>query len=529
MDKALHLATCQKLLSQGEYGLLEDIHLLKASRLFDPDLYLSRYPSIAQAGVDPYFHYVLYGWRDGLEPSQEFSCQKYLQANPDLDGKLMSPLVHYLRYGRNEGRCITVASVTDNVYNEIRRLERENCKNEDERSEIKFVAVQDFLKKKFRDLQPIPYFMGSGNHAKRLVFVTDALGASLLGGVGTALIVASRYAVENGLGLLIVTRQQPPNAEGYREFMQMMHEKVPESLDVYSDCQRDELGRSDFKLQLYEDDIFFTTSWWSTQAVKNMCLPNPIFYIVQEVEQFFYPYCDQRLNCSLLKNEPGIRYIVNSRYLWDYFKIHYPHITRNGACFDPAFPKFLYHGKVGGGGKKKRKLFFYSRAVHQRNLYCLGLKVLDAALTRGVIDTAKWEIVFAGEPDLERIEFTDGTRPEYLGQMKWADYAEFLSTVDLTFSLMYTPHPSYPPFDTLASGGVCVTNRFANKQDSLFGANMILRDLTVDDLCEGLREGIALAEDEVRRKANYESSSLPGDWGVALRPVLDFMKGAPRA
>lgn len=123
MDKELHLATCQKLLAQGEYGLLEDIHLLKASRLFDPDFYLSRYPSVAQDGVDPYYHYALYGWRDGLEPSREFSCQKYLQANPDLDGKLMSPLVHYLRYGRNEGRCITVAPVTDNVYNEIRRLE----------------------------------------------------------------------------------------------------------------------------------------------------------------------------------------------------------------------------------------------------------------------------------------------------------------------------------------------------------------------------------------------------------------------
>lgn len=521
MDKELHLSTIARLLKQGEYDLLADIHALKQSEYFDPDFYLNRYPGVRDAGIDPYYHYALYGWRDKLEPSEHFSCAQYIAANPDLDASVMSPLIHYIRYGKAEGRQIKPVPVCENVALEIARLRKE-ASNIVEAKPTFVVKVRDLLLKEFRDLQPIPYFLSMSSHTRRLVFVTDALGNSLLGGIGTALILASQYAVSNEMDLMIVTRQSEANPSSYFEFMRLMREQVPNNVFFYSDSDRTELGNMDYKLEVFEDDEFFTTSWWTTKAVKNMHLPNKLFYIIQEVEQFFYPYCDLRLKCSQLSEESGICYLVNSKYLWEYFEKEYPYICASGCYFDPAFPPFIYAHKQ--STFEKRRVFFYSRSKHPRNLYYTGLEALDEALKRGIIDTNKWEIFFAGDSGLQTVEFSDGTRPQFLGQISWRKYAEFLSTIDLTFSLMYTPHPSYPPLDTLASGGVCVTNKFANKNKSIYGDNMILADLSIEGLCNGLKEGVALSLDNVKRMHNFRNATLPRDWKESLSGTIKFMK-----
>ena len=345
----------------------------------------------------------------------------------------------------------------------------------------------------------------------------------MLGGVGTALILASQYAVNNEMNLMIVTRHSEANPSSYFEFMHLMREQTPNNVFFYSDSNRSELGNMDYKLEVFQDDEFFTTSWWTTKAVKNMHLPNKLFYIIQEVEQFFYPYCDLRLKCSLLSGESGICYLVNSKYLWEYFQREYPRVCEKGCYFDPAFPSFIYtHNK---SSSKKRRLFFYSRSgFHPRNLYYTGLEALDEALKHGIIDPDKWEIVFAGDSELQGIEFADGSRPLFLGQVSWKQYAEFLSTVDLTFSLMYTPHPSYPPLDTLASGGVCVTNKFANKNKSIYGDNLIFADLSIEGLCEGLKAGVALSLNDAQRMSNFRNSTLPRDWKKSLSKTIKFMK-----
>lgn len=531
MDLELHLSTCKKLLDHGEFALLEDIHLLKTSDLFDPDEYLATYPSIKDSGLDPYYHYCLYGWRDNLRPSSHFDSAEYIAANPGLDKELakcqMAPLIHFLRYGRQEGRSLRIAPVCDNVALEIARLS-DKKKHADDVGSQPAIKVADLLTREFRDLQPIPYFIGNSKHRPRLVLVTDALGTALLGGVGTALLLASQYAVATNRDLLIVTRHSTANTEGYFSFMKMMNEPLPETVSFYSDSTRDSHGQLDFRLEVFSDDEFFTTSWWSTRAVKNMHLPNRIFYIIQEVEQFFYPYCDNHLFCSQLRDEAGIYYLVNSQYLWDYFGVHYPHIVANGTFFNPAFPSFLYKNHVESVGRKHR-LFFYSRRKHHRNLYYTGLKVLDRALREGIVDSSEWDIFFAGDSSLEPIEFSDGTRPTYLGQMSWLEYAKFMSSVDLTFSLMYTPHPSYPPLDTLASGGVCVTNSFENKNRSLWCENMIFAEMTDVALCEGLRKGVALSLDREMRQKNFLKSTLPTSWSSALESTVKYMRTCANA
>lgn len=74
-------------------------------RLFDGGYYLRQNPDVAAAGVDPYQHFLSFGWREGRDPSLLFSLSKYLAANPDVARAGVNPLLHYELFGQAEGRA----------------------------------------------------------------------------------------------------------------------------------------------------------------------------------------------------------------------------------------------------------------------------------------------------------------------------------------------------------------------------------------------------------------------------------------
>ena len=71
---------------------------------FDPGYYLQINPDVKAAGIDPYTHYITYGWKEGRNPSAFFSTKDYLAANPDVANSGMNPLTHFETYGWKEGR-----------------------------------------------------------------------------------------------------------------------------------------------------------------------------------------------------------------------------------------------------------------------------------------------------------------------------------------------------------------------------------------------------------------------------------------
>ncbi|TVV75375.1 calcium-binding protein [Sphingomonas solaris] len=76
---------------------------------FDRDYYLRENPDIAAAGVDPYRHYLDFGWREGRDPNAIFDVGYYLAASPDVAAARIDPLAHYLASGWREGRDPSVA------------------------------------------------------------------------------------------------------------------------------------------------------------------------------------------------------------------------------------------------------------------------------------------------------------------------------------------------------------------------------------------------------------------------------------
>ena len=76
----------------------------RAPALFDSSYYLERYSDVAKAGIDPYWHFVHCGWREGRDPNDFFHVSWYLERNPDVQEAGIGPLKHYIEYGWKEGR-----------------------------------------------------------------------------------------------------------------------------------------------------------------------------------------------------------------------------------------------------------------------------------------------------------------------------------------------------------------------------------------------------------------------------------------
>lgn len=68
----------------------------------DASFYRAIYEDVAQAGIDPAYHYVSEGWREGRDPAPWFSTRAYQRGNPDLGSA--NPFHHYLIHGWREGR-----------------------------------------------------------------------------------------------------------------------------------------------------------------------------------------------------------------------------------------------------------------------------------------------------------------------------------------------------------------------------------------------------------------------------------------
>ena len=76
--------------------LLIEYLYIKRSRLFDHAYYLSNYPDVRRSDIDPLWHYITLGWREGRNPSQDFSASEYLEQD-NLSQTSVNPLVHYLK------------------------------------------------------------------------------------------------------------------------------------------------------------------------------------------------------------------------------------------------------------------------------------------------------------------------------------------------------------------------------------------------------------------------------------------------
>lgn len=87
---------------------LKAYNIIKENNLFDEEFYLKNYPKIANSGIDPFLHYLFFGFKEGKETGANFDGIYYLNKYSDAKKEYMlhdlNPLVHYAIFGLNNGR-----------------------------------------------------------------------------------------------------------------------------------------------------------------------------------------------------------------------------------------------------------------------------------------------------------------------------------------------------------------------------------------------------------------------------------------
>lgn len=84
--------------------LQEQIDWVRRSILFDSGWYLKKHQKSMGAYQDPVEHYVMEGVDQGFDPGPFFNTKDYFSLHPDIAKAKLNPLFHFVRYGAREGR-----------------------------------------------------------------------------------------------------------------------------------------------------------------------------------------------------------------------------------------------------------------------------------------------------------------------------------------------------------------------------------------------------------------------------------------
>ena len=77
--------------------------------LFDQEFYKNKCSNLNNKN-ELFEHFHTYGWKNGLDPNNWFSCEEYLKCNPDVLEAGMEPFYHYIRFGIKEKRSLKIST-----------------------------------------------------------------------------------------------------------------------------------------------------------------------------------------------------------------------------------------------------------------------------------------------------------------------------------------------------------------------------------------------------------------------------------
>jgi hypothetical protein len=89
-------------------AVAKHLEAIRKSLFFNSAYYLETNPDVRAAGMDPAFHYLVHGSREGRDPGPFFSSKAYLARYPDVAEADVNALLHYETLGRGENRTVAV-------------------------------------------------------------------------------------------------------------------------------------------------------------------------------------------------------------------------------------------------------------------------------------------------------------------------------------------------------------------------------------------------------------------------------------
>ncbi|MDQ3349114.1 MAG: glycosyltransferase, partial [Acidobacteriota bacterium] len=455
-------------------------------------------------------HFIERGAIEGLNPSPLFDTSYYLRENPDVAALGLNPLAHYLDHGVEEGRTPRPHDTT---------LESSPV--------VRFVPPTGLL----------PWFnplnlqiARSLEEAPSLNVLVPGLGMQhMSGGPNTALHIAYRLGIA-GVRVRFISTDAPLGEREalWRHVQQLAgsEERLPhvEFVDGYDRRRPLAIGRN---------DVFFATAWWTAQMAKFGCdltRTKRFIYLVQDYEPLFHPASTPQ---ALALETYSLDYVpvVNSKVLFDYLtenrvgRFASPEFARQALIFEPAVDRSHFFMEPAAPDRPKRLLFYARPTTGLRNMYELGVAALMDTIARGVFDDQPWEMLAMGEA-ISPVDLGHGFT---LNPAPWLDFARYAGQMrqsDILVSLMLSPHPSYPPLEMAACGGLVVTNTYDCKTSERLAQvspNIIGADPTFESVAEAITTSVRRLADDAQRRLG-STLDLPPTWAASLAPVVDRLR-----
>ena len=484
----------------------------------DVQWYLSKYPDVAAAGIHPINHYWHSGWREGRQPGPLFDPAWYLATYPTSTRPGIEPLSHYLRNGRKRGPSPNHLS---------------------SRSGTRWYRPRGGLIPWFNPLswrvdpagvgnampqRPAPWSRHPPPHRRpehRHPAGVSARGLRHAHPVHRHRCPARRRrrtaVATHGVG----QRRRPP---------------LP-NVEIVDGSDRSR------EVVIGEHDLFLATAWWTAQMVRD-ALPlvrrQRFLYMIQDFEPLFFAASSQytlAIETYALDHVP----IVNSTFLYDHLVEQHagrfadPSFASTAIVFEPTVDRSMLLPGDAPTVRAKRRLLFYA----DRRTGCETCSSWASRRCRRRSTTAR-----STRPSGSSSAWATRSRRSQWAPTAFCDRCRGWTSTrtpsqirdsDLLLSLMLSPHPSYPPLEMAASGGVAVTTTFGPKSaDRLaaISANLIGVEATIDGIATGLARA-ADRLDDVTGRLQGSRLVAPASWDdvydVLVPQVSERLAGLGRA
>ncbi|MDB5178139.1 MAG: hypothetical protein JWN01_82 [Patescibacteria group bacterium] len=267
-------------------------------------------------------------------------------------------------------------------------------------------------------------------------------------------------------------------------------------------------------------DIAFCTIWMSAYCLLRFNQTKRKYYFAQDYEPLFYEggatyalaESTYRFGFYGVVNTPGLLRAIHQRH------------GMEGISFVPAVDA-RYFPPEQPRHNKQVKIFFYARPGAPRNAFELGVLIIQKLIQQY---GDRIEIVTAGAAWKEREYGLQGLITN-LGRLGSIDeVAKLYRTCDIGFVYMLSKHPSYQPFEFMASGVATVTN---NNEDNLWflkdGTNCLIAEPSPAAMAEKI--GWLIDDEALRSKIQQGGhESVTSDWQTQIDIIWNDITKSPR-
>jgi glycosyltransferase involved in cell wall biosynthesis len=272
--------------------------------------------------------------------------------------------------------------------------------------------------------------------------------------------------------------------------------------------------------ELPATDIAVCTIWMSAYFLLRFNQTKRKYYFIQDYEPLFYPggstyalaESTYRFGFKGIVNTPGLLHAVNQRH------------GLEGISFTPAIDNRFYYPLKNRKPSDRVKIFFYARPNNPRNAFELGVLIIQDLIKRY---GNKIEIVTAGAHWNEASYGLKGLITN-LGLLDGLEaVGDLYRSCDIGFVYMLSKHPSYQPFEFMASGMATVTN---NNEDNLWflqdGTNCLIAEPSAAAMAEKI--GWLIDDPKLRlRIQTGGAKSISSDWERQVELIWNDLVKSP--